>query len=343
MFKKYKLMKKFLLIFCGIYLNLCLMSQTPQTIGHLHIFKEEAKAFIDPNADIEVLADGFDWAEGPVWWKEEQAILFSDVPRNTVYIWRNNGEGALPYVKPSGYTGVGVYGNEPGSNGLTRDLKGNLLSCEHGDRRISIMPLGRPGGKKTVTDNDGGKRFNSPNDVIVDSKGRIYFTDPPYGMPGKENDPGKETGVFGVYMYANGKTTLIIKDLTRPNGLALSPDEKTLYVAQSDPDKAIYMKYPVLSTGVVGKGSLLLDVTSMAKSGLLGLPDGIKVDDHGNIWGTGPGGVLLISPKGELLARIETGQATANCGWGEDGTALYITADRYLCKVQTKVKGVPFR
>ena len=334
-------MKKFKLVLVFLLTIQHLMSQNKH-IGKIYILHPSAHELIDVNAPIEVLADGYDWAEGPVWWKEEKAILFSDVPQNTVYIWRDNGDGAMPYIRPSGFTGVGKYSGEPGSNGLTRDLSGNLLSCEHGDRRVSMMPLGAPGGKRTLTDHFNGKRFNSPNDVIVDSKGRVYFTDPPYGMPLQEKDK-IETGVFGVYMYDKGRTYLIIKDLTRPNGLALSPDEKHLYIAQSDPEKAIYMKYPVLATGLVGKGSILFDATPMFKSGLKGLPDGIKVDHKGNIWGTGPGGVLVLSAKGELLARLDTGEATANCGWGEDGSTLFITADRYLCKVQTKVRGVPFR
>lgn len=326
-----------------IFSSFTIMAQSYSTIGKIHIIKEEARQFIDENASIEILADGFDWSEGPIWIKDKKAILFSDVPQNIVYVWKEGDRVAMPFIKPSGYTGVMTYSDEPGSNGLTLDLQGNLISCEHGDRRVSRMPLNKPGGKVTITDNHLGKRFNSPNDVIVASNGRIYFTDPPYGLAAKDKDTSRETTVFGVYMYEKGKTTLIIKDLNRPNGLVLSPDEKSLYVAQSDPDKAIYMKYPVLATGLVGKGSVLFDATPMVKQGLQGLPDGIKVDHKGNIWGTGPGGVLLLSPKGELLARIETTQATANCGWGDDGSTLYITADRYLLRVKTKVQGTPFR
>jgi len=318
-------------------------SQSFSTIGKIVIVQEEARTLIDENAPIEILADGFEWAEGPVWWKERNALLFSDVPQNTVYIWKSGTFGAEPFIKPSGYTGVGIYSDEPGSNGLTMDNNGNLISCEHGDRRVSIMPLNSAGGKRTITDNFQGKRFNSPNDVIIASNGRIYFTDPPYGLANKDKDASRESSVFGVYMYEKGKTTLVIKDLNRPNGLAMSPDEKIVYVAQSDPDKAIYMRYPVLSTGLLGKGVLHYDATPMSKQGMGGLPDGIKVDHKGNIWGTGPGGVLIISPKGNLLARIETTQNTANCGWGDDGSTLYITADRYLLRVKTKVKGVPFR
>lgn len=326
-----------------VFTAFTMQSQT-KTIGKISMLKPALADLIDPSTPIEVLAEGFDWSEGPLYWKEQKAVLFSDVPQNTVYIWKDDGQGAKPYIKPSGYTGLGNYSGEPGSNGLTRDLHGNLISCEHGDRRVSYMPLNMNGGKRTLVDNHNGKRFNSPNDVIVDTKGRVYFTDPPYGLPEKEKDKDRQTGIFGVYLYDHGKLSVIIKDLTRPNGLALSPDEKILYVAQSDPDKAIYMKYPVLATGLLGKGSLLLDVTPMVKEGQKGLPDGIKVDYLGNIWGTGPGGVLIISPKGELLGKIETGESTANCNWGgEDGSTLFITADMYLCRVKTKVKGAVLR
>jgi gluconolactonase len=188
-----------------------------------------------------------------------------------------------------------------------------------------------------------GKRFNSPNDVVQKSNGDYYFTDPPYGMPKKENDPSRETELFGVYRIGkNGVVSLIIKDLTRPNGLAFSPDENTLYVAQSDPDHAYLMSYPVLADGKVGKGKILFDATPMVKEGLKGLPDGLKIDKKGNIFTTGPGGILVISPAGKLLGRIETGEATANCAFGNDGSTLYITADMYLLRLQTKTVGVGF-
>jgi gluconolactonase len=200
-------MKKYFILIILVFGYFLVNSQSVRTIGRVRILNPSALQLLDSTARIEVLADGFDWAEGPIWWKEEHALLFSDVPQNTVFIWKDNGEGTKPYIKPSGYTGVGKYSGEPGSNGLTRDMNGNLLSCEHGDRRISIMPLNKPGGKKTVSDSYNNKRFNSPNDVIVDSKGRIYFTDPPYGLPLQEKDK-IETGVFGVYLFEKGANLL---------------------------------------------------------------------------------------------------------------------------------------
>lgn len=312
-----------------------------KTIGQIIRLDPALDNLIDKEAKIEVLGEGFVWSEGPVWIKNGGYLLFSDVPANTVYKWKA-GEKITEFLKPSGYTGIMPYGDEPGSNGLTINNLGQLVSCEHGDRRISAMPLDI-GGKRTLADNFQGKRFNSPNDIVQKSNGDYYFTDPPYGMPKKENDPSRETPLFGVYRIGkNGVVSLIIKDLTRPNGLAFSPDEKTLYVAQSDPDRAYLMSYPVLADGKVGKGKILFDATPMVKEGLKGLPDGLKIDKKGNIFTTGPGGVLVISPAGKLLGRIETGEATANCAFGNDGSTLYITADMYLLRLQTKTVGVGF-
>lgn len=322
-----------------------MMSQTinaqTKTIGKIDRYDAALDKLLDADAKIEVLGEGFEWTEGPVWVKNGQYLLFSDVPTNTIYRWKQ-GEKIQEFLKPSGYTGIPPYSDEPGSNGLIINQVGNLVSCEHGDRRIAEMPL-TVGGKRTLTDNYMGKRFNSPNDVIQKSNGDYYFTDPPYGLRQKENDPSREIALFGVYRVdKTGKVSLIIDNLNRPNGLAFSPDEKTLYVAQSDPDKAYLMAYSVLRDGKVGKGRVFYDMTSMVKQGLKGLPDGLKIDKKGNIFTTGPGGILMFSPEGKLLGRIDTGEATANCAFGNDGSVLYITADMYLLSVQTKTVGVGF-
>ena len=292
---------------------------------------------IPPDAKIEVLASGFEWAEGPVWSKREKALLFSDVVMNQVMIWRE-GKGVSVYLKPSGFTGILPYSKEPGSNGLTFDGKGRLISCEHGDRRVSALEQGY--GKRTLVDSYMGKRLNSPNDVIFDSQGNMYFTDPPYGLPKQgDGDPTRELDFCGVFRLSyDGKLSLLTKEMTKPNGIALSPDEKTLYVAQSDPAKAIWMAFPMNGDGTVGKGRVFADVTSMAGK-FPGLPDGMKVDHNGNLFATGPGGVHIFAPDGKRLGRIETGEATANCAWGDDGSTLYITADMYLCRVKTRTKG----
>jgi len=297
----------------------------------------ELDALLPADARIEVVASGFEWSEGPVWVKEDGGyLLFSDIPRNSIYRWRE-GEGISLWMKPSGYTGVGEYGDEPGSNGLTLDKQGRLTLCEHGDRRIARLE--KDGGKRTLADNYQGKRLNSPNDLVYKSDGVLYFTDPIYGLPRKENDPGRELDFCGVYrLTPDGAVTLLTKELTRPNGIAFSPDEKTLYVANSDPKRAIWMKYPVQADGTIGGGSILYDATAQVGKSP-GLPDGLKVDREGNIWATGPGGVYIISPSGKLLGRIDTGEATSNVAWGGDGSVLYITADMYICRVQTRTKG----
>ena len=305
------------------------------TLGTIHRVDPKFDQLIAPDAKIEVLATGFEWSEGPIWVKNGSYLLFSDIPRNSIMKWTEN-DGISLYMKPSGFTGVGDYSREPGSNGLTLDSKGRLTLCEHGDRRVSRIETG--GGKKTLADSYEGKRFNSPNDLVFKSNGDLYFTDPPYGLP-RQDDPSRELDFCGVYrLTSDGKLTLLTRELTRPNGIAFSPDEKTLYVAQSDPKSAIIMAYPVNPDGNIGKGRVLVDQTSMVGK-VPGLPDGLKVDRSGNLFATGPGGVHVISPDGKLLGRIETGEATANCAWGDDGSTLYITADMYLCRVKTRTRG----
>ena len=317
------------------------LSAQQKTIGELHIEKPAFKELIDPSAIIEVLAEGFNWSEGPVFVKSGGFMLFSDVPENVIYKWSEK-DGISEFLRPSGYTGILPYSLEPGSNGLTINLAGELVACEHGDRRVTRMPL-VGGGKFPVADRWQGKRFNSPNDVVQATNGNYYFTDPPYGLPNRENASTREIDLFGVYLVNKaGEVKLIISELSRPNGVALSPDEKILYVAQSDPEKAIIMAYPIKSDGTVGTGKLLYDATAMVKSGLKGLPDGLKTDNKGNIFTTGPGGVLVLTAQGELLGRIDTGEATANCAWGDDGSTLYITADMYFCRIKTKTIGKGF-
>lgn len=310
------------------------------TLGRIIREDPRLDQLIAPGAQIEVLASGFEWSEGPVWLPDEKALLFSDIPKNSVMIWRE-GQPARVYLKPSGYTGLGEYGREPGSNGLTLDSKGRLVSCEHGDRRISVLE--RDGGKRTLVDNFEGKRLNSPNDLVYDSQGNLYFTDPPYGLPKQWDDPRRELDFCGVYrLGTDGKLTVLTKELARPNGIAFSPDEKTLYVAQSDPKRAIWMAYSLTPQGTVGGGRVFADVTAMVGK-MRGSPDGLKVDKNGNLFATGPGGVHIYTPDGTRLGRIETGEATANVAWGDDGSALYITADMYLCRVKTLTRGANVR
>jgi gluconolactonase len=311
------------------------------TIGE--VVREDAAidSLIAKGTPIQVLSSGFEWSEGPVWvpaqGDEPGHLLFSDIPRNSIMKWVE-GQGVSLFLKPAGYTGQVEYGNEPGSNGLLLDSSGQLVACEHGDRRVSVLTKG--GGKRTLVDNYEGKRLNSPNDATFKSNGDLYFTDPPYGLPKQYDDPRRELDFCGVYRLAkDGKLTLLTKEMTRPNGIAFSPDEKTLYVAQSDPEAAIWKSFPVKADGTLGEGKVLYDATENFKKGLPGLPDGMDVDSKGNIFATGPGGVYVFNPSGKLLGRISTGEKTANCKFGgPNGDQLYMTADMYICRIQTLAK-----
>jgi gluconolactonase len=299
---------------------------------------------IDPGAKIEVLAEGYDWSEGPVWVKDGGYLLFSDVPTNIIHRWKE-GEGARPWLKPSGYTSTEPRGGEIGSNGLTLDAQGRLVICQHGDRRVALLdaPLTAPQPKfTTLADRYQSARFNSPNDLVFHNNGDLYFTDPAYGMEKQWDDPKRELPYAGVFRRdKSGQVTLLTREMTRPNGLAFSPDEKRLYVAQSDATAAIWRVFDMQSDGTLGANRILFDATSMTKT-RTGLPDGLKIDTEGNLWASGPGGILVISPEGKHLGTILTGQATSNCAFGDDGRTLYVTADMYLMRVRLKAKGAGF-
>ena len=287
---------------------------------------------------MEKLAEGFAWSEGPVWIKDGGYLLFSDIPNNAIRKWKD-GAGLSVFMQPAGYSGASKRGGEPGSNGLTVDAQGRLTMCEHGDRRVTRV---EKDGKKTVlADKFEGKRFNSPNDLVYNSKGDLYFTDPPYGLEKNWDDPARELDFCGVFRLSkDGKLSAVIKDLTRPNGIAFSPDEKKLYIAVSDnPNNAVYMIYDVNSDGSVTNGRKFFDASDWAKANRPGAPDGIKVDKDGNLWATGPGGIYVFAPDATLLGNIDTGERTANLNWGEDGTVLYFCADAYLGRIKTGTKG----
>ncbi len=329
-------MKKLFCILISTYASMVSPAQQ-KTIGQIISLDSQFDLLIDKNSKIEILADSFLWSEGPVWVKQEKYLLFSDVPANTIYKWKE-GEGISEFLKPSGYTGRMPYSNEPGSNGLIINNDGQLVACEHGDRRVSFMPL-TSGGKRTLADNYQGNFFNSPNDIVQKSNGDYYFTDPAYGLPEDAKPNAKIKGVYRI--SKDGIITLLVDNMT-PNGLAFSPDEKTLYVAQSLPKNAIIMSFPLKADGTLGSNKIFFDATPMVEQGLKGLPDGLKTDKRGNLFATGPGGVLVISSSGKLLGRIDTTQPTANCAWGDDGSTLYITANMFLCRVRTKTSGVGF-
>ena len=311
--------------------------QAPKTLGKIEVVDKKFTELIDAGAKIEILATGFQWSEGPVWVPAEKCLLFSDVPKNRIHRWQA-GKPVSVFMEPSGFDKQSdSKENEPGSNGLMLDSEGRLLVCDHGNRRVYRVE--KDGSKTTLADKFEGKRFNSPNDLIVRSNGDIYFTDPPYGL---RDASKRELDFKGVYrLTPDGKVWVVTRELHRPNGIALSPDEKTVYVAQSHKPVATYTKYKVVDDGSFVRGEILFDASELAAKDP-GLPDGMVVDKAGNLWATGPGGVLVITPEGKLLGRVFTGTPTANCTFGEDGSTLFMTAGKYLLRVKTKTKGLGF-
>ncbi len=324
----------FLLLACDMQEN----KETIRTIGSIDRLDDELNQIIPENAEIEVIAEGFEWSEGPVWIPGEDFLLFSDIPPNRVYKWSEQDSISI-YLEPSGFTGTETRKGEPGSNGLLLSPDGALVLCQHGDRRVAMMnaSLNKPKPEyKTLAGMYEGKRLNSPNDACYHSNGDLYFTDPPYGLEGNVNDPAKEIEFQGVYrLTPGGQVNLLTDELSRPNGIAFSPDEKKLYVANSDPEKAIWMVYDVLSDGNISEGRLFFDATEKVGKEK-GLPDGLKVNKDGYIFATGPGGVWVFNADGKHLGTIKTTQATANCAFNTEEKVLYITADMYLLQVKLK-------
>lgn len=293
-------------------------------------------AIIAPDAEIEILASGFDWSEGPVWDRANGRLLFSDIPKNTVFAWEG-GSTIDVFLMPSGYTGPSDdYSREPGSNGLAFDADGRLILCQHGDRRIArLLP---DGAFETVADRWEGKRLNSPNDLAVAADGAIYFTDPPYGLPRKSREELSETGFCGVYRVdPAGEVTLLTKELNRPNGIAFSPDGSTLYVADSDPQDKKWVAFDVRADGTLGP---MRTFFAPGKGEGKGGCDGLKVAADGTLFATGPGGVWVFTPEGEPLGKVVTGERIANCAFGgPDGSTLYMTSDMHLARIATRVVG----
>jgi len=299
---------------------------------------------------LERVATGFNkWLEGPVWTREG-TLLFAEIPSNNIDQW-TPGKGASVFIHPSGYKGSAPYkGPEPGSNGMTLDAKGRVTVAGHAGRTVWRLESLDPHAPVTVlADSCQGKKLNSPNDLVYKSDGSLYFTDPPYGLATQsDEDSEKELKVNGVYRIRGaleqkpgtppdpGKLDLVIKDMTRPNGLAFSPDEKFLYVADSG--KRIWMRYPVQPDGSVGDGAVFLDASSDPAKGA---PDGLRVDVKGNIYSAGPGGVWIISPEGKHLGTIKVPEVVSNVAWGDpDGKTLYITASTSLYRIKLDISGV---
>ena len=329
-------MKKFTILLCTLFLVSCSSDEAAESeivdnAGTIERLDPRLDALIPAGANIQKLAGGFTFTEGPVWDRRNNLLYFSDVRDNTIYSWSED-SGVRIFIQP-------VYAEATdhpsvGSNGLTLDSEGRLVLMEHGYRRVSRLEAN---GKRTpLADNYRGNRLNSPNDVAWHSNGWIYFTDPPYGMAGLENDPARELDYNGIYRLSpEGEIQLLERNQTRPNGLVFSPDEETLYVANSDAENKVWYAYTVIH-GIIGNPRVFYDVNDQTGEGAA---DGMKVDSQGNIFATGPGGVWIFDPDGTHLGTIKPDEVPANVAWGDDGSTLYMTARTGLYRVRLSTSG----
>ncbi len=312
---------------------------TDTTIGKVEIYDASASELIDRNATIEIIGRNYTWSEGPVWIESQNILLFSDVPENKIYSWQE-GDTPTVFLTPSGYTGnVKRIGGEDGANGLALDNQGRLLLCQSGNRQVVQLNSSyeRPVPQFTVLSaNYQGKKFNSPNDLVTDSRNNIFFTDPIYGLPQREKDSTRELSFEGVYKIgANGKTILLIDSIKNPNGIGMSPDEKTLYVGSSNAVHPGWYAYSIDTSGSIIKGGLFIDGTKRKETASVQQgADGFKIDRSGNIFSSGPDGINIFSSAGKLLALIKIyNRPTSNCAFNTKGDLLFVTADDLLLKI----------
>jgi gluconolactonase len=314
----------------------CATKET-KTIGSIERMDAGLDNLISTSATLEIIGEGFEWSEGPVWVEKENMLLFSDVPKNSIHKW-TEAKGVEPYLTPSGFTGTETTSGEPGSNGLVI-YNNSLILCQHGDRRIAKMnsPLDNPVPDfSTVASTYEGKRFSSPNDAVYRSSGDLYFTDPPYGLGQQNDDPEKEQPHNGVYRVSpDGIVSLLVDSLTRPNGIIFLPDEKKFIVANSDPEKAIWYEFTLNDKDSVQQGRIFYNATPNVGAEK-GLPDGLKADSKGNIFASGPGGIWIFNQTGTILGKIKIPEATANCALSPDEKTLYITSDMYLLRLKMR-------
>jgi gluconolactonase len=327
---------KYALILSLLISTSCMAQTTYKTIGTLERYDEALDKIVSKDAKAEIITDGFLWAEGPCWIEKHKMLLFSDVRRNTVFKW-TEAKGKEVYLTPSGYTGSVPRGGEMGSNGLTLDNKGNLVLCQDGDRKMSRMdaPLDKPQAKfVTLADKWDGKKFNSPNDAVFNSKGELFFTDPPYGLvTGSDNDPAKEIKFNGVYkVKKNGEVILLLDSLTRPNGIAFFPGEKKILIANSDPQKPNWYIYDV-DGDKLKNGRIFYSAAGVRGAGL---PDGFRIDKKGNVYSAGPGGLHIFNKEGKLLGKLIVPGPTSNCSFSGDQKTLYITNNNQVLRLKLR-------
>lgn len=304
--------------------------------GSIEKLDASLDSLIAPGSIPEIIAEGFAWSEGPVWVEAHNMLLFSDVPKNTIYKWTAE-KGKEVYLSPSGYTGTTERDGEMGSNGLLLDNSGKLVLCQHGNRQMARMtaPFEKPAPDfEVIASHYKGNRFSSPNDAVFSSNGELYFTDPPYGLLSQDDkDPAKEIPFNGVYkVKKNGDVILLTQSITRPNGIAFLPGDKKLIVACSDPNTPVWYIYDVSGDSLV-KGTIFHSAAGYDKS-TKGLPDGLKTDKKGNVFATGPGGIWIFNPGGKLLGKIKLPGAASNVAFSADGKTLFITNDNYLLRVR---------
>ena len=316
----------------------CSSQEYPST-GSVERLWPDVDRIFAPGTLPEILAEGFEWSEGPLWLPQQEKVIFSDIPNNSIFEWSEK-DGLKLYLKPSGYTDTIPRGGETGSNGLLLDAEGRLVLCQHGDRRMARMKTSLDAPKasfETIAGAWDGMRFNSPNDAIFHSNGNLYITDPAYGMELRYEDPRREMDFTGVFVSSpGGEVKLLTDKLTAPNGIGLSPDESRLYVANSGGSSgSIWMEYEVMEDGTIQNGKLFYDARPASDS-LRGAPDGLVVRNDGIIFATGPGGVWVLSPEGEHLGIILTGHATSNCTLDAKNRYLYMTADMYLMRIRLR-------
>jgi gluconolactonase len=324
-------------IVAGLSLNQCSGKQEFPVTGSVDRLSPDLDRIIEPGTFPEILAEGFEWSEGPLWLPAQRTLIFSDIPRNSIYRWDEK-DGLRLYLQPSGYTGAVPRGGESGSNGLLLDAEGRLVLCQHGDRRMALMnstPDKPKADFSTLADRWNGKRFNSPNDAVFSKSGDLYFTDPAYGMELGYKDPKREMDFTGIFrLRPGGEVTLLYDLLSAPNGIGLSPDETRLYVANSGGESgSIWMEFDLSEKGDL-TGERVFHDAGTARDTLKGAPDGLVIRSDGTIFATGPGGVWIFQPDGEHLGIIRTGQATSNCTLDAREKYLYMTADMYLIRIR---------
>lgn len=327
------------ILFMSLIMSQCSVVPEYPTTGSVNRLSPEMDAILEPGILPEILADGFEWSEGPLWLPDQNILIFSDIPQNTIFQWSEK-DGLSTYLKPSGHTGIEAREGESGSNGLLLDPEGKLVLCQHGDRRMASMNVSLTEPEPnftTLADKWEGKKFNSPNDAVFSQSGELFFTDPAYGMEGKFDDPKREIDFTGVYKrQPDGRVILITDALSAPNGIGLSPEEDRLYVANSGRSSGLIWKiFDRAPDGSYTNERLFYDAGPAGDS-LRGAPDGLVVRSDGIIFATGPGGVWIFEPDGTHLGIVRTGQATSNCTLDAREEYLYMTADSFLMRIKLK-------